>query len=318
METEMNTSALSEFNKVLIRIESICAKNADLTRSHFSAHHLAFVRFLVVRLPIAPKISINDMKQLVLTYTKDERKLDIIILPSRIAKCTITSETGTRRSCNSPARTDYLTEVIRSFYQGSNTFPASNPIVTRAATTFDYPYLSAMMQYKFGMMEEFSSSNIRDKFLYSSISRDQKLGILSCCGIGLCSDREKEFYRQTLKKDFGEHKIFKVSVVMTHDAYYGLGLAEKNIRKALQALYDEEPNAWVIADLKGRDMDTRVRCHSALMRCGFTEEKHLRGKCRFYDFQCASCAIGENNCSVLYSESVCTSFIYLNEGKISQ
>lgn len=318
METEMNTSALSEFNKVLIRIESICAQNADLTKSHFSAHHLAFVRFLIVRLPVAPIISINGMKQLVLTYTKDERKLEIAILPSRIAKCSIISETGTKRTTNVLARADYLSEVIRAFYLGENKFPPVNPIMTRAATTFDYPYLSAMVQYKFGMMEDFSSTNLRNKFLYSSISRDQKLGILSCCGIGLCSDSERSFYGGILKKDLGEHRLFKVSVVMTHDAFYGLGLAEKNIRNALKDLYDEEANAWVVADLKGRDLDTRARCHSALLRCGFTEAKHLRGKCRFYDFQCASCSVGENNCSVLYPNSVCISFIYFNEGKISQ
>lgn len=307
-----NTTALSEFNRLLIRIETICAENKDMKKSHFSAKHLSFVRLLAMRLPISPIMSINTMKQIVFTYYRNDDILNITIIPSRMVRCELILHDGYKKSNTAIARVDYITNVIQDFYLGKKTFAPTPMVVYREATTPDYPYISAILQYKLGMTEEYSLKNIRHLFQYSSVARDNNLGILSLCGIYLCDDKEKEFYSKYMNIDFKESPVFKVSAIMTHDAFYGLGYAEKCLRKASEAVFDENPEAIIIGDMKGKDNAIHSLVYSTMKRCGYDEVKVLRGANRFLRYQCAECAYNENNCAILYPDSLCNSFLYIN------
>lgn len=312
METMTNTTALSEFNRLLIRIETLCAENQDMKKIHFTAKYLSFVRLLAVRLPVSPIMSINKMKQIVFAYYHNNDNLNITIIPSRMVRCELSLSNGYKKSNIALARADYISNVIQDFYLGKKSL-APTPIVTyREATTPDYPYLSAILQYKMEMTENYSLKNIRQLFQYSSVARDNNLGILSFCGICLCNDKERIFYSKYMNVDFKENPVFKVSAIMTHDAFYGLGYAEKCLRKATEFVLDENPEAIIIGDIKGKDNTPHSLVYSTMKRCGYDEVKVLHGANRFLTYQCAHCAYNENNCAILFPDSLCNSFLYLN------
>lgn len=294
------------FNDFLMRLEHLRQKHKDWqdTRNQgrpFKQPFISFIQRLVLRLPVAPEITPLSNGTVRFRYKKRAprdkwQELEIIIFPDRH----FTMSARNRISGQPPfcrinmARPDYISDMVRAFYELDVVSTKEHPIRFRKATVADYPFIAAMCQMTFGPHEIYHVKNIAKLLNYCVVADDPMYGIVSVAAIG---ESEVE-------------SSYEVKILITAENYRGLSMATRCLTKAANALLEEHPNAKVTAAVPMADKKSKDVAHSALRRAGFKKFKIVRGEKRYRCFDCDRCNMLNGYCDPFQPDSVCSTVYY--------
>lgn len=300
--------ARDAYNDFILRLEAL--KNSHPSWSEprnqqrpFKPKFLAFIRNLIYRMPVAPEVTplVDGTVRFFYKKTKAPRDkwqtMEIIIYPRRhfkmTAKTRIMRDTPFVRT--NTARPDYLSDMVRSFFELDCVNTKDHPIRFRTGTIMDYPYLSAMCQTTMGPFAKYSPQNIQSLAPYTAVAYDPQYGIVSCAGIG---PSKEDAYQ------------YEVQFLITLQNYRGLGLARQCLHKALTALLKDHPDATVIAKSILPAGAVQDVCKSPLRKVGFKKIKIVKGEKKYSCFECDRCNADLHYCEYYSDESVCSTVYY--------
>lgn len=294
------------FNDFLMRLEQLRQSHKDWqnTRNQarpFKQSFVDFIQRLVLRLPVAPEITPLSNGTVRFRYKKRAprdkwQELEIIIFPDRhfamSARSRIANQPPFRRI--NMARPDYISDMVRAFYELDVVSTKEHPIRFRKATVADYPYIAAMCQITFGPHAIYHVKNIAKLLEYCYVADDPIYGIVSVASI---AESETE-------------ANYEVKILITVENYRGLSMATRCLSKAATALLEDHPDANAIAAIPMADGKTKDVAHSAMRRAGFKKFKIVRGEKRYRCFDCDRCNMLNGYCDPHKASSVCSTVYY--------
>lgn len=303
-----NFTPHAAYNDFLMRLEHLKSRHPDWNDPRnqnrpFKRTFVEFVRNLVLRLPVAPEITPMSNGTVRLRYVKTHaprdkwQSMEIILYSKRHFQMTATS-----RLPNQPpftrgnmARPDYLSDMIRAFYELDYVNTKEHPLRFRKANVNDYAFISGMCQSAFGTHACYHPRNISKLLPYCIVADDPMYGIVSIAAITEC---EKDDYD------------FEVSIMLTAENYRGLSLVSQCLRRAVTNLLVDHPDATIEAKSIMRDGVMKDVCQSALRRAGFKRTKIVRGEKRYRNFDCDRCNTCNGYCVFHDPSSVCSTVYY--------
>lgn len=296
------------FNDFLLRLENLKQHHPawDDPRNQnrpFKNSFIEFIRNLVLRLPVAPEITPMMNGTVRFRYVKSHaprdkwQTMEIIVHPQRHFEMTATSRLPSQPPFKrgNMARADYISDMIRAFYELDHVNTKEHPLRFRKATVNDYPFIAGMCQSIFGTHECYHPRNISKMLQYCIVAEDPIYGIVSVAAIA-----------ETDAKDYD----YEVTTMMTAENYRGLSLVSKCLRKAVTNLLIDQPKATILAKSIMKDGVMKDVAQSALRRAGFKRVKIVRGEMRYRCFNCDRCNTTNGYCNFQDPSSVCSSVYY--------
>jgi hypothetical protein len=296
------------FNNFLMRLEHLKSRHPEWTEPRnqnrpFKKTFVNFIHNLILRMPVAPDVTPLSNGTVKLTYMKAHaprdkwQTMEIIIYPQRHFEMTVNSRLPNQEPFKrgNMARPDYISDMVRSFYELDHVNTKEHPLRYRKATVNDYPYIAGMCQTVFGPHECYHPRNISKLLQYCTVCEDPMYGIVSVASI---SENPRD------------DSDYEVSMMLTAENYRGLSLVSKCLRKSVMDLLNDHPAATVQAKSIMKDGMNKDACQSALRRAGFKRVKIVRGENRYRNFDCDRCNTCNGYCNFMDSESVCSTVYY--------
>lgn len=296
------------FNDFLVRLEQLKSYHPEWNDPRnqnrpFKRTFIDFIRNLVLRMPVAPEITplVNGTVRFRYVKTCAPRDkwqtMELIIYPQRHFEMTATSRLPSQPPFKrgNMARPDYISDMIRAFYELDHVNTKEHPLRYRKATVNDFPFIAGMCQSAFGTHACYHPRNISQLLQYCVVAEDPLYGIVSVAALKECD-----------KDDYD----FDVSIMLTAENYRGLSLVSKCLRKAVTNLLVDHHNAKIEAKSIMKDGVMKDVCQSALRRAGFKRTKIVRGEKRYRDFDCDRCNTCNGYCVFHDPSSVCSTVYY--------
>ena len=303
-------TTVQSYTDFMLRLERLKASNPEWDNPRnqsrpFKRSFMEFLKGLVLRLPVAPEMLPQKDGTVLLRFKKVNQPrhkwqiMEVKIFPTRYFEMTAKSRIPSQApfAKTNMARPDDLSDMVRAFFELDTVNTKAHPIRYRAATVVDHPYISALYQCTFGPHEEYHPKKISKLLKYCVVADDPMYGIVAVASIAEHNKKEEADY--------------DVSALLTVEAYRGLGLASKCLRKAVTNLLIEHPNARVLARPLIADGSLKDACQSALRRAGFKRYRVVRGERRYRAYDCDRCNTRNGYCTFDDPNSCCSTAYYL-------
>lgn len=296
------------FNNFLMRLEHLRTRHPEWIDPRnqnrpFKKSFVTFIHDLTLRLPVPPDITPMMDGTVRLKYVKSHapkdkwQTMEIIVHPQRHFEMTAKSRLPDQPPfCRgNMARPDYISDMVRCFYELDHVNTKEHPLRYRRATVNDYPFIAGMCQSVFGPHDRYHPRVISRLLQYCVVCEDPMYGIVSVAAVA-----------ESGSNDFD----YEVTVMVTAENYRGLSLVSKCLRKAVANLLVEHPNSTILAKSIKKDGVSKDVCQSALRRAGFKRTKIVRGEKRYRTFDCDRCNTCNGYCDFDNPNSVCSTVYY--------
>lgn len=297
----------SAFNDFLLRLEQLKKSHPDWDDPRnqsrpFKQTFVDFLHRLILRLPVPPEITPMANGTVRLRYRKRAPRdkwqiLEFVVYPQRYfemtAKSRIPKQAPFQRT--NLARPDYMSDMVQAFYELDYVNTKEHPLRFRPASVIDLNFISAMCQMTFGPHNIYHPRNISKLSQYCYVADDPLYGIVSVAAIS----------EDSLTHDY------VVNILITAQNYRGLSLSTKCLRKCVNEVLKDHPDATIRASVPLRWNEAKDVAHSAMKRAGFKKEKIVKGEKRYQCFDCDRCNTQNGYCDFYNPNTTCSTVHYV-------